>query len=206
DKLGARTPEQARDRTGLRSLGELLSVVDRKDHKLLQAQLLVAWLWALGRDEDLGDGALTNEARLTGYGAARSLRNMLEAAKMARAQFVPEHRQLWPAVDTTAPAHLEVPRLSSGRSEEAVVAPAIFMAPSLPLQGVLGRAEVLAELGELLALDRAGATEVPPVVLRGMGGIGKTTLAAAFSRQSQVARSFPDGILWVALGPSPPVR
>src|SRR6185503_14349297 len=60
DKLGARTPEQARDRTGLRSLGELLSVVDRKDHKLLQAQLLVAWLWALGRDEDLGDGALTN--------------------------------------------------------------------------------------------------------------------------------------------------
>ncbi|QPC83762.1 tetratricopeptide repeat protein [Phototrophicus methaneseepsis] len=39
--------------------------------------------------------------------------------------------------------------------------------------------------------------------LQGMGGIGKTVLAAALARDCSIRRSFPDGIYWVTLGQEP---
>src|SRR5690606_25446784 len=41
------------------------------------------------------------------------------------------------------------------------------------------------------------------VALQGMGGIGKTVLAAALCRECDVRRSFPDGIFWVEIGQHP---
>lgn len=41
--------------------------------------------------------------------------------------------------------------------------------------------------------------------MRGLPGIGKTTLASALAYDSEVIDSFPDGILWVSLGLSPDV-
>lgn len=81
-----------------------------------------------------------------------------------------------------------------------------FMTPPLPPQGVHGRDDDLTRVFDLLALGDEGASEVPPVALRGLGGIGKTTLATALGRLDLVPRLFPDGVLWVALGPSPTVR
>jgi hypothetical protein len=81
-----------------------------------------------------------------------------------------------------------------------------FMAPPLPPQGVHGRDEDLTQVYDLLALGDEGAGDVPPVALRGLGGIGKTTLATALGRLDLVPRLFPDGVLWVALGPNPTVR
>src|SRR5262249_51160613 len=40
----------------------------------------------------------------------------------------------------------------------------------------------------------------------GMGGIGKTTLAADLVRQADVRDHFEDGILWATLGQNPEVR
>jgi hypothetical protein len=37
----------------------------------------------------------------------------------------------------------------------------------------------------------------------GMGGIGKSLLAAAVARDNDVRRAYPDGIVWVHVGPSP---
>ncbi len=79
-----------------------------------------------------------------------------------------------------------------------------FLVPTLPPQGVLGRDTTLGQIIEYLQAGESSATDVPPVVLRGMGGIGKTTLAIAIGRK--VAHLFPDGVLWVALGPKPAVR
>jgi WD40 repeat protein len=39
--------------------------------------------------------------------------------------------------------------------------------------------------------------------LHGMGGIGKSVLAAALTREPQVRRAFPDGVFWVTLGQAP---
>src|SRR5262249_14944422 len=39
--------------------------------------------------------------------------------------------------------------------------------------------------------------------VHGMGGIGKSVLAAAVGRDLEVRRAFPDGLVWAALGPKP---
>ncbi len=88
----------------------------------------------------------------------------------------------------------------------AVRTPPPFMAPPLPPQGVFGRDEDLTRLFDLLALSDEQATDIPPVALRGMGGIGKTTLAIALGRLEIIPKFFPDGVLWVALGPNPTIR
>ncbi|MCE7981948.1 MAG: hypothetical protein DYG89_12200 [Caldilinea sp. CFX5] len=81
-----------------------------------------------------------------------------------------------------------------------------FMTPALPPQGIFGREEVLTRLFDLLQLGASTATNVPPVALCGMGGIGKTTLAIALSYLEVVSDLFPDGVLWASVGPQPTLR
>src|ERR1039457_1347819 len=38
------------------------------------------------------------------------------------------------------------------------------------------------------------------VGMQGMGGIGKSVLAAALARNSQVRQSYPDGVVWISCG------
>ena len=81
--------------------------------------------------------------------------------------------------------------------------PRIFQAPPLPAHFV-PRPEVTRDLkARLLA---AGPTE-PGVLalcaLQGMGGIGKSTLAAALAHDPEVQDRFPDGVLWATLGQQP---
>ena len=73
-----------------------------------------------------------------------------------------------------------------------------FMAPQLPLKHV-ERQDVSERLAtSLLAPDRART-----VALRGPGGFGKTTMAAAICHDERVIEAFDDGILWVTLGQTP---
>jgi len=80
-----------------------------------------------------------------------------------------------------------------------------FMAPRLPLQGVFGRSTDLDEICRWLMLDDE-FTEIPPVALRGMGGVGKTTMAIALARLPTIRKYFKHGVLWTELGPKPSLR
>lgn len=93
--------------------------------------------------------------------------------------------------------HLHDPERVSGKP---------FQSPPLPPQGVFGRQDDLNRLLELLAPGDELEPDVPPVALRGMGGIGKTTLAIALARLDSIPRFFPDGVLWTAPGPNPTIR
>ncbi len=79
------------------------------------------------------------------------------------------------------------------------------MAPSLPTRFVdrpLQRQALKA-----LLLERTATTPGTLVIsaIYGLGGIGKSVLAAALAQDPEVQERFPDGILWVTLGQEPDI-
>ena len=78
--------------------------------------------------------------------------------------------------------------------------------PAEPAHYLL-RGAALAELrGKLVAGDAANIAitgQGVAVGVQGMGGVGKTVLAAALTRDPAVQCAFPDGILWVTVGQQP---
>lgn len=81
---------------------------------------------------------------------------------------------------------------------QIVVQPSSYVgsAPPLPTL-VIGREEAMMELK-----TRLNAIS-PFTAIRGWPGVGKTTIAAALAHDTDVARLFPDGVLWTSLGPTP---
>jgi hypothetical protein len=77
-----------------------------------------------------------------------------------------------------------------------------FMAPDLP-EGFINR-PILSEqlLNQLLDANRENPVAIT-TALRGAGGLGKTTLAAALCHYDDVITAFDDGILWITLGQNP---
>ena len=79
----------------------------------------------------------------------------------------------------------------------------LFAVPSLPAN-FLGRPELMRRVRDALLID----LQKPHVItsadarvgMQGMGGIGKSVLAAALARNREIRHSYPDGILWVSCG------
>jgi tetratricopeptide (TPR) repeat protein len=79
----------------------------------------------------------------------------------------------------------------------------IFQAPPLP-STFIDRPEASEVIKSNLVAERAGGSGVLVVsAIHGLGGIGKSTLAASLVRNPQVQERFPDGILWATLGQQP---
>jgi tetratricopeptide (TPR) repeat protein len=71
---------------------------------------------------------------------------------------------------------------------------------SMPAQGtaIFGRETVLSDLrARLISADR------PTLALRGLPGMGKTTLAIELAHDPDVRARFPDGVLWARVGRAP---
>lgn len=100
----------------------------------------------------------------------------------------------------TAQTYIEKQVIQSGAKE----AKGSYQLPPLPPQGIFGREEEIIHITDSLKPESSEIPELPPVVLRGMGGIGKTTLALSFAYKFRDA--FPDGVLWTSLGPKPTTR
>ncbi len=80
-----------------------------------------------------------------------------------------------------------------------------FQAPPLPPYFV-PRPEVSVRLkAQLLAENEHPSGALVISAIHGLGGIGKSTLAAAMARDPDVLARFPDGILWATLGQQPDV-
>ena len=81
----------------------------------------------------------------------------------------------------------------------------LYGVPQLPPH-FLERPETLAGLkAKLLYSDKQAiaVTSAQKIGVHGMGGIGKSVLAAALARGEVVQQAFPDGIFWLVLGQTP---
>ena len=78
--------------------------------------------------------------------------------------------------------------------------------PTLPLH-YLAQRDRLLKLRDTLLSDLQRPVVVTGTAARvgvqGMGGIGKSVLAAALARDPEVRRAFPDGIFWIGVGQQP---
>jgi formylglycine-generating enzyme required for sulfatase activity len=79
-----------------------------------------------------------------------------------------------------------------------------FMAPDVPAPYV-ERPEILGQLRRTILSSR-GEPNTVRCVLRGTGGTGKSTVAAALCHDRAIVDAFDDGILWVTLGSKADVR
>ncbi len=80
---------------------------------------------------------------------------------------------------------------------------ALFAVPNLP-PNFLGRPELMRRVRDALLVDLQKPQVItgadPRVGMQGMGGIGKSVLAAALARNRQVRQAYPDGVVWIAAG------
>lgn len=72
--------------------------------------------------------------------------------------------------------------------------------PTLPAL-VIGRETALREIKRRLGMAEAPARLV--TVIHGWPGVGKSTTVAMITHDDEIARQFPDGILWTSLGETP---
>jgi TIR domain/NB-ARC domain len=88
----------------------------------------------------------------------------------------------------------------------APLGPFLTSVPALPAR-FQARLEDLSGLHSELLCDLESPVVITPphqtVVVSGMGGIGKTVIAAALCRSVDARRAFEDGILWLGLGQQP---
>ena len=70
---------------------------------------------------------------------------------------------------------------------------------------LIPRSEVTRPLKDGLLAIAGPATSARVMTVRGLGGVGKTTLVGALVRDPGVQGAFPGGIYWVTLGPRPDV-
>ncbi len=86
--------------------------------------------------------------------------------------------------------------LSYTPTYQTIIDPWIPLLPHFPL---VGREQELTQLRQQLCADS-------PVMLQGLPGMGKTTLACALAYDSLIRTIFPDGVLWVGLGVHPDLQ
>ncbi len=80
---------------------------------------------------------------------------------------------------------------------------ALHAVPTLP-PSLIARPDLMCRVRDALLVD----LQKPQVItsadakvgVQGMGGIGKSVLAAALARNREVRRSYPDGVIWVSCG------
>ena len=77
-----------------------------------------------------------------------------------------------------------------------------FQAPPLPAHFV-PRPVVSRDLKARLLADGPTAGSLVVSAVHGLGGVGKSTLAADLAHDSEVMERFPDGVLWATLGQQP---
>ncbi|HET6979813.1 MAG TPA: NB-ARC domain-containing protein [Pyrinomonadaceae bacterium] len=78
------------------------------------------------------------------------------------------------------------------------------IAPPLPPPVFLGREDALGDIRRLVTTNR-GPNQENITVVRGWPGVGKTSMVSALGHDTEIIRTFRDGVLWISLEQKPNV-
>lgn len=77
------------------------------------------------------------------------------------------------------------------------------IAPPPPPRVFIGREDSLQHVKRLLTVDRRSRNGENITVIHGWPGVGKTSLVSAIGHDTEIARTFKDGVLWISLEQQP---
>lgn len=135
----------------------------------------------------------------------------LYAANGQRTEALRQYARCMDVLDTelATPPDEETTRLyesiqhnSSPGFKAAISTVTTSVLPPLPPL-VIGRDGALKEIKRRLGLG--GEAARPFTVIQGWPGVGKSSIVAALTHDREIAKEFPDGILWASLGENPSV-
>lgn len=92
-------------------------------------------------------------------------------------------------------------RAITSPAAKSATTPSASILPPLPAL-VIGREAVLASIKGRLGV---GGEMRPVTVIQGWPGVGKSTTVALLAHDAELARHFPDGVLWASLGENPDI-
>jgi hypothetical protein len=99
--------------------------------------------------------------------------------------------------------HIELKAEAYRRLQEQLYTQPFGLPPPLPGSIFVGRERDLAEIRRRLGVEPPSPQPGSLTVVRGWPGVGKTTLVSVVSRDPDLARTFPDGVLWTYLDQQP---
>lgn len=126
----------------------------------------------------------------------RGYRDTKDASVEERAHFLKMYEE---AIDAQRSGEQDLSRPAPAQRKDQFVSQA--PSPNRFSETVVGRGDVIDTLLDTLAGDVAASDDQPPVVLRGIAGIGKTTVARRIGQLSFLRYVFPDGVFWTTVGP-----
>lgn len=99
--------------------------------------------------------------------------------------------------------HIELKAEAHRRFQERLYTQPFGLPPPLPNSVFVGRERDLAEVRRRLGVEPPPPRPGGLTVVRGWPGVGKTTLVSVVCRDPDLARAFPDGVLWTHLDQQP---
>lgn len=77
------------------------------------------------------------------------------------------------------------------------------IAPPAPPPIFIGREEDLQQIKQLLVLEKSHSSRKHVTIVRGLPGVGKTSLVSAIGHDAEVMTTFREGVLWISLEQNP---
>lgn len=91
---------------------------------------------------------------------------------------------------------------SLNKLQTEIFSPPPGIVPPFPHLVFVGRDTAVSEVKKKLGVI-AENPALPQIIVRGLPGVGKTTLVSVLARDLDIARAYPDGILWTSLEQKP---
>lgn len=168
-----------------------VSVHQQEDSKRLRAML-----------QRLIDGIANEEDRLTIQRQmidGKVLLDEIESGPLGEG----DKQQEMAILDSDHQLHVKLNTVDYQQVKELLFPPPPGITPPLPHFVFIGREDALADVKRLLGNTGVTTDRSRITVVRGWPGVGKTSLVGVIGRDPDIARMFPQGVLWTSLEQNP---